>query len=144
MNVDWIAGHHLLGNTRCRTRGCGTRSYTVTIIRMAITVAAAIHAQARQLYLYTLHTVTSHTRRAYVPYIYTACIQSEKIYPDTRKQTQVRCAGRYWIYNSIRDRAAPRSFSRLRLSRHRPPRADRTGAVRFVQHLALFSASLRK
>lgn len=46
MNVDWIAGHHLHGNTRRRTqqkRGCGMRAYTVTIIRMAITVAAAIH-----------------------------------------------------------------------------------------------------
>jgi len=45
MNVDWIAGHHLPGNTRrAGERPRGMCAYTVTIIRMAITLVAAVVA----------------------------------------------------------------------------------------------------
>lgn len=88
MNVDWIAGHHLPGNTHGAGRGreraaVGTRPYTVTIIRMAITVAAAIHARGNYLRCYT------HTDTVYIPYTPRA--------PRARKSTRIpgnrlRCA----------------------------------------------------
>lgn len=76
MNVDWIAGHHLpRKHTRCRTQAAVCCAYTMTIIRMAITAAVAIHEYAsisiylrillaeRATYIYT-HTPASRARKS--------------------------------------------------------------------------------
>jgi len=71
MNVDWIAGHHLLGNTRCRTRGCGTRVRTPWQLLGWQLRWRRRYMRKRDNYIYTLCTRSHHTHGAHTSRIYT-------------------------------------------------------------------------
>lgn len=121
MNVDWIAGHHLpWKHTRCRTQAAVCCAYTMTIIRMAITTAAAIHEYASH---YLSMNTTSGTR---YPHAHTHTRASR-----ARKSTRIpgnrlRCAAPAGIEFIIPLGTAPlpdhfRVFAFHGTDRHVPP-----------------------